>query len=372
MHFQPLELFPPVMNFITTASNKKEFAGNLDVFSTKNDKSQFEYSNDNVKLNRLKGIAPHFGKLEKLIRYFAIYGRMTLFLLQKKPKTVVYFETLSALPVILYYFLSSKKNKPSVYIHYHELVTISELSKGRWLNKKINSLEQKIYKHIKWISQTNYKRLEIFSEQYRLNIENKKLNTLPNYPPSSWLKKSRHEAESTKNTVIKLIHIGALSTKGMYLENVLEHFGGDPQFTLDFYSHNFTNETRELISRYENCSIHGSIAYQEIPKLKGLYDVGLVLYNGMSTNVKFCAPNKIFEYLALDLDVWCSDKLITARDYERLDCYPKMIMVDYENLEEFDVVTALDRKGLNYIQSPYVCEPVYEKLLNVINENTHS
>lgn len=370
-HFQPLELFPPAMNFITSVSNNKGFFGNLTVFSTKNNNNQFKYENGKIELKRLKGIEPHARKLSKLVRYFAIYARITLFLIKKKPNKVVYFETLSALPIILYYFLSSRKNKPSIYVHYHELVTIQELSKGRWLNQKINILEQKIYTLAKWISQTNLKRLEIFSEQYGLDKENEKLNTLPNYPPSSWLRAPKQMNEAETTDIIKLVHIGALSTDGMYLEHVLKHFGNNPKFTIDFYSHNFTPVITTLISGNNNCSIKGSIAYQDIPSLKGLYDVGLVLYRALTTNVMYCAPNKIFEYLALDLDVWCSDKLITAGEHERLECYPKMIMVDYENMEAFDVGKATDKSGLEYVPSPYVCEPVYEKLLNAINENTH-
>jgi hypothetical protein len=49
-----------------------------------------------------------------------------------------------------------------------------------------------------------------------------------------------------------------------------------------------------------------------------------------------------------------------------------MIMVDYENLEAFDVDNALDTSGLEYVPSPYVCEPVYEKFLSAINENSNT
>jgi hypothetical protein len=372
IHFLPIELFPPALNFINAASKKKEFQGEITVFSTKKAHSQFQYFNKNVRLIRPYEISLNNIKLIKLMKYVVIYGRITLYLLIKRPKTVVYYETFSALPVILYFYLSRQSRKPLIYIHCHELVTLIELSKGRWFYKNINRLEQKIYNHAKWISHTNNKRLDIFSEQYGLDKKNEKLNILPNYPPSLWIKRTKYNEENKKNKIIKLVHIGALSIKGMYFENVLEWFGNKPEFTIDFYSHNFTNEIKALISSYGNCSINGSIAYNDIPSLKGFYDVGLVLYNGVSLNFTYNAPNKIFEYLALDLDVWCSNKLITSSDYVRLDCYPKMIMVDYENLEAFDVDKALDTSGLEYVPSPYVCEPVYEKFLSAINENSNT
>lgn len=371
IHFQPLELFPPVMNFISTAARSKDFSNELYVLTTKSQSNQRLFLEQNVNIKRLNGISPLRGKLFKLLKYFHIYSYFTFFLILKRPKFVIYFETLSALPAIVYYFLCSKKGKPLIFIHYHEIVTLDELSKGRWLNKKINSFEKRIYKNASWISQTNAQRIKIFQQQYGLENKLSKFHTLPNYPPSSWLKVPKERNSEIVN-VIKLVHIGALSIKGMYLENILAYAGNSPKFSIDFYSHKFTPEIKELLSKYSNCQVKGSIAYEDIPTLKGKYDVGLVLYNALSLNVKYCAPNKIFEYLALDLDVWCSDKLITAKEHERLNCYPKMIMLDFERLQDFDVEKALSREGLEHVFSPYFCEPVYETLLNEINENSNS
>lgn len=367
VHFQPLELYPPAMNFITTVANQSELKGKISVLTTKNRIGPISYSKTGVVIKRLPQIVPSSNKLLKLFQYCFIYCSFTLHLLYRRPKVVVYFETLSALPVIFYYFLCRKKKKPMIYIHYHEIVTLDELSQGRWLNKKINSLEKRIYKHATWISQTNAQRLELFQEQYDLDGTHNRFHILPNYPPYSWLKAPKHKHSENAN-IIKLVHIGALSTKSMYLENILEFVGNNPKFMIDFYSHKFTQEISQLLSHFENCHIKGSIAYVDIPKLKGLYDVGLVMYNGSSLNFTYNAPNKIFEYLALDLDVWCSDKLITARDHERLDCYPKMIMVDYEKLQDFAVEKGLNKDGLEYIPSPYFCEPVYETLLKEIEK----
>jgi hypothetical protein len=193
---------------------------------------------------------------------------------------------------------------------------------------------------------------------------------MPNYPPQSWVEKKA--LPKPNKGIVKLVHIGSLSLEGMYLQEVLDHFGSNPLYSIDFYSHNFTNRVEKAIQLHDNCAIKGSIPYNSIPSLKGEYDVGLVLYKGLSVNFTYNAPNKIFEYLALDFDVWCSNKLITARDYQRLDCFPKVIMVNFESLNQFDTYKALDKNGLTYIPSPYICEPIYDKLLKAIDENTHS
>jgi hypothetical protein len=149
----------------------------------------------------------------------------------------------------------------------------------------------------------------------------------------------------------------------MYLTEVLTRFGNSSEFSIDFYSFTFSDNVKVLINQYTNCHIMGAIQYKDIPKLKGKYDVGLVMYKAESLNFKYNAPNKIFEYLALDMDVWCSDRLFTAKEYKRDHCYPKLLMVDYDNLETFNENKALDKTGLAYKQSNYICEEVYESFL---------
>lgn len=365
-HFLPIELFPPILNIIDYIATQKDKKYSITLYTTHANKTVKEFNCDGVTIIKFKGINPNDNGVVKLFKYFGIYFNVLKQLFQLKPKHLIYFETLSSLPCVIY---KQYYKNVILYAHYHELVTLKELNKGRTLNKLLNKLEATQYKKYYWISQTNEQRLRLFLKQYNLDFNSKIHHTLPNYPPYSWLKALNHSEKIKQKNLIKLVHIGSLSTKGMYLKNLLQQFGNNSNFSMDFYSHKFTDEITELISRYNNCFTKGAIAYQDIPKLKGLYDVGLVLYNGSSLNFTYNAPNKIFEYLALDLDVWCSNKLITAKNYERLDCYPKMIMVDYEKLEEFNVEETLDKKGLKYVQSPYVCEPVYDKLINEIDED---
>lgn len=366
VHFSPLELYPPVMNLLDYFSEEgSDFK--FIVFSTSSSDNLKTYFNSNIEINRFRPVVPSHNVIIKISRYLAFYLSAFLTLLRIKPNRIIYFESLSALPAIWYKIW---KNDAAIYAHYHEIVTLGELKSGRLLNRLINGIEAKYYPKFTWISQTNKTRISIFKDQYRLNAKLESFGVLPNFPPKSWISSSSLPRKN--NRIIKLLHIGALSIKGMYLKEALDQFGSNPNYTIDFYSHNFSTEVKEAILQHKNCTIHGAINYQDIPKLKGLYDVGLVLYKALSSNVKYCAPNKVFEYLALDLDVWCSDKLITAKEYERLDCYPKMIMVDFTKLDQFNTDKAIDRAGLDYVVSSYVCEPEYETLLNVLNENTRT
>ncbi|WP_282780612.1 hypothetical protein [Phaeodactylibacter xiamenensis] len=363
VHFSPLELYPPAINLLEYFY-QFENELNIKVFSTVPNNNLKRLHNSKIEIIRYPPIIASDNILVKLWGYLVFYLSVFFSLIRFKPDKIIYFETLSALPCIWYKILRKRVN---IFVHYHELVTLEELKYGRTLNKFINNIESKHYRSYKWISQTNQIRLNIFTDQYNLSEKLKSLNVMPNYPPQAWLNQD-HQRRRDNNETIKLIHIGSLSLQGMYLQEVLSHFGSKPQYSIDFYSHNFSKEVREAIQLHNNCTIHGAIDYQDIPKLKGLYEVGLVMYKALSLNVKYCAPNKIFEYLALDLDVWCSDKLITAKNYERLGYYPKLIMVDYEDLANFDVEKAIDKTGLPFVPSSYACEPVYEKLIHEIRK----
>ena len=363
IHFLPLELYPPIINLLDYLSTAKP-KFNIIVFTTKSNTTLTPYSNDNIQICRYPPIHPKASNFSKVSRYARFYLSSFLKILSFKPSTILYFETLSALPALWY---KKFKKNVNIFAHYHEIVTLKELESERPLNKFINTIEKKHYRQYKWISQTNNMRLSIFAKQYGISENASNLQTLPNYPPQSWVTKPKIVQDKSK--IIKLLYIGSLSLEGMYLQEVLDQFGSNPKFSIDFYSHQFTKKVKNAILKHKNCQIKGAINYQEIPNLKGKYDIGLVMYKDHSINVKYCAPNKLFEYLALDLDVWCSDKLITAENYERLNCYPKVLMLDYENLASFDVEKAISKRNLKYVPSPYIAEDVYENLVNAINGN---
>ena len=362
-HFLPIEVFPPVMNILDYLSrNSQGFA--ITVITTYPNKSLTLFSNEDIEFYRFKNIDASSKAIHKIVGYLRMYIGALYYMFKLRPSMVFYFETLSSLSPLIYKWFY-KKTK--LYIHYHEIVTVSELKSGRPLNKLLNKLEQRFYNKAHWLSQTNAKRMEIFLQQYHLDFNPNQHKYLPNYPSKTWLsykESNKIEECESSNDVIKLVHIGALSLTGMYLNEILEAFGDNPNYELYFYSHSTNHEIIEKLKLYQNVHFMGSINYNDIPKLKKKYDVGLVLYKGNSHNVRYSAPNKIFEYLALDLDVWCSDKLVTASDHVIEKTYPKMLMVDFENLESLEIKKLINRDGLEYKSTPYYCEAVYKSLLN--------
>jgi hypothetical protein len=288
-----------------------------------------------------------------VLRFFLRGNLSTLF----QSGTVMCFESISVIGLCVSNVFNHRQK---LLMHYHEYFSIEEYRGESFLEFLGYKLEGSVLKKALWISHTNDDRLNLWAKD-NSNINPLVLKVFPNYPPSIW-KNSNREIINQINK-IRLVHIGSLSIDSMYLNEVLSHFGSNSSYSIDFYSHKFSQDVRDAIELHDNCKINGAIDYENIPKLKGLFDVGLVLYKGLSLNFKYNAPNKIFEYLALDLDVWCSDKLISAKRFERLNCYPKMIMVDYTAINQFDVERARSKVGLAYSPTPYTCETVFNEIL---------
>ena len=338
LHFRQKELYPPLLNmlaFLDQEGIAYKFIGGYKSTASKN-----------------KGI----NQIKLYVKYlkFVLSG---FFAIMSTRRNVLYYESISALPVELYNRLLPT-NRLRIFIHFHEYFSKNEYKNQSFLEKTGRAQELDLFKKAVWISHTNKDRLELFKRDIGFEIKTSVLRTMPNYPPKSWSALNKSNIGNS-NSKIKLLHIGSLSFAGLYLKELLDHFGNDERFEMHFYSHIKNAEVIESLKKYSNVLFHGSIAYNDIPTLRGSYDIGLVLYKGESLNFTYNAPNKIFEYLALDLDVWCSDKLLTAAKYQNQLSYPKVIMVDFENLDSFDDLVAIDRKNLNYQRMDYFCENVY-------------
>ena len=78
------------------------------------------------------------------------------------------------------------------------------------------------------------------------------------------------------------------------------------------------------------------------------------------------APNKLFEYLACGLDVWFPHLIKSSLPYATESSYPKVLPVNFDKLETYDLKVMIDRTGLEYKPSDYYCEDGFSYLLNTI------
>ena len=100
------------------------------------------------------------------------------------------------------------------------------------------------------------------------------------------------------------------------------------------------------------------------------YDVGVILYRCNTTNYKYNASNKLFEYLACGLEVWYPPQMLGVKPYSQNDVFPRVMEVDYDQLGDLDLTKMQSRNHLSAADAPPSCEQEFKKLLAAINKTS--
>ena len=360
-HFLPLEGYPPIQNLINFLALKNNIK--LYCFSTIG-KYQFKYKNNNTTIYRF-GLLNKYGFLSKILLWlsyinYSIFSIIYTFII--RPDILIYYETISAIPSIFFKLFGSRK---PLFIHYHEYTSKNEYLNGPAIYKFIHSLEKHLYKNASWISHTNYDRLWMFADDNQLLLE-KNLYVMPNYPPKSWMRTSLNRENKE---LIKLVYVGySLADETMYANEIINFAAKHPNsISLTFY---LFNTPKEYIRKVEELNIDNihflpSLNYQQIPDKIYMYDIGLIIYKGTSLNYEFNAPNKLFEYLAVNLNVIFPKEMKGCYDYIRNDSFPFVKKLDFEKLNIKEIKKLLS-ENKNYEPSNYWCDDVYEDIYNKI------
>jgi hypothetical protein len=289
---------------------------------------------------------------KRYVNYFLFHFVTFYHLVRKWPEKVFYFETLSFLPVYLYKRFFNRN--ADVMVHYHEYTSTAEYQNGMKMEKWFHKLETKMYPKINWVSHVIPERMDLFKMDHP-NITFTNTKILTNFPPLSW----KQQKVSEVKIPVKVFYIGALSMKTMYLKQFSEwvhHQEG--KILWDIYSANFESEALEYLQRLNSPYINfkEGINYFDIPSVLNQYDVGVILYTGYVLNHIFSAPNKLFEYLAGDLDVWIPNVLKGCLPFVTESTFPKVTLLDFNHLSSIELEKLIDRKGLTYKHSDFYSE----------------
>jgi hypothetical protein len=318
----------------------------------------FEAPAPNIKIIRIGGI-PQRSLPKRLAVYFQFYLGVLLRMISWRPDTVLYYESISSWPGLVYKKWVNRGC--SLFIHYHEYCSTEEYNSGMIFVRWFHRSEKKIYPRTAWLSHTNQDRMDAFcADNEGIAIPHKRI--LPNYPSAKWA----IAAPRLVNSPLKIIYIGALSMEAMYVREFSEWVlskGG--QVLWDIYSVNISPEVKEYLSNLDKNIIgyRGICNYYELPKILPQYDVGVVLYKGIIRNHIIAVSNKVFEYLSNGLDVWYSREMTGTDPYITKGVFPKVIPMNCQSMSDFDLASALDRTGLEYRRSPYCYEDIYLSLL---------
>lgn len=361
IHFQPLELFPPAMNMIDYLGKEKNFQ--LIVVTNRKSKKNYllEYDpGEHIKIFRPAKQTEW--ALARYVNYFIYYLSVFFLLIWHHPATVIYFETLSSWPALVYKKIKGKG--VNLMVHYHEYTEPELYKQGMFLSRWMHGIESKMYHRFSWISHTNPVRMEMFKRDNDLNeMPESVFHVIPNYPPQSWM--NAEPKDYSKNKLKKLVFVGSLGYKNMYLQEVIDWLTDQQdEFSLDVYSYNIDEKARQVLeNNNKNIRYCGGCDYQSLPEILKNYDIGLVIYKPFSQNTIHAVSNKVFEYLACGLDVWFSEDMSYTFKYARTDVYPKVIPVNFKELNSFDFESAIAKENLPYEASTFFYENIYPEIM---------
>ena len=358
-------MYPPVQNFIQVLE-KDQPPVNIYVFTTKGVRSKlklFETGNKKIRIIRMGKSGVGMNMLRRLWNYCFFFTGSFFYLLIKRPKRILYYETISSFPVWLYRRFINKKT--AILIHYHEYTSPQEYQSGMWLTKVFHHREKWLYPRAKWVSHTNENRMKLFETDIApVKITNPFI--VPNYPPKAWYREAKG---NDRTPTLRIVYIGALSLDTMYTKEFAQWVKQkNGEVTWHIYSNNILEEVQAFLKEINSPDIiiKNGLGYDELPAVLKEYDIGVILYKGHIPNYIYNAPNKLFEYLACGLDVWYPGVMKEIDLYETVNSFPKVLKVDFDKLDSFNLQIALNKEGLTKVVSPFFCEDAFASLATTL------
>jgi len=363
-HFSPLELYPPVMNFLDCLQEKLSENDLVWVYTTRPPASMELYipKRKQVSIKRLAYYTVTLSAASRIVQYLRYYLNSFIQCLRFRPSKLFYYETISSF--IPYLLKKLRGNQVELFIHYHEYMTPKEYGQ-MILNKTFHQLEKRIYNRAKWISHSNKYRMQLFLKDLGSpSLTN--THIFPNYPPAAWVSPAKDKIIQP----VKLMYVGSMgSLEMLYIREIFEWIESNSgAVLLDIYSFKVAEEIKSF-SAETSCNYikwKGPIAYKNLPQIIKLYDTGLILYKGLSANTIYSASNKLFEYLVCGLDVWYPVELIGSHEYNSPEFWPKVLPLDFSRLGQYNLDELVERKAGYRRQVNYSCEDAASELINMI------
>jgi hypothetical protein len=362
IHYQPLEMFPPVLNSIDFFSENSGDQYALHVFTTATDSIKSFYVNKHANIIRSTQGFKKWGGIGTILRFLFFTVNALFKLIKLKPAAIYYYESHSALPVYLYKKYVNKRVR--ILIHYHEYMSPEEYrQKGMRVINYAHSKERYLYTVAEWISHTNGERMKMFLID-NPSIKRDICHIAPNFPSRKWAVAAKDQRNF--NQIYKLVYVGSFgSFDDLYIREVLQWVKKNRgTVSLDIYSFNMPQHISNYIEelKADNIQVKGAVKYDSLPLVLKEYNIGLIMYKATSLNVKYCAPNKLFEYLACGLDVWFPEDMLGCYEYINSESFPKVIKINFRELDRFDVKTAANRNGIKERETDFYNEEVMKPL----------
>ena len=340
LHSQPLEKYPPILNLIREL--EREGIKEVSVLSTNTANNWFKSS---ISIFRWGNLGS-----SKCSRYttYIIFNLFALcYLLIKRPSKVVYYETLSCWPVYCY---KKIRSNTKVFIHFHEYTSKEEKNRSSAYYKNLLAKEVYLLQQANWVSHTNEDRMRMFEKDYPF-LQAAQCHIFPNYPPADWSVRAQQiRANQAASDIIKLVYVGALGLQTTYIKELVEWIQEQRgKYSLDIYTDNIEQEVTEFLQDINSSFIQlkAAIPYFDLPEVLAQYDIGMVLYKGVSLNHIYSVPNKVIDYLACGLQVICTIELKSCFEFKKKNSLDVLYMIDFKNINTIATIES-NCIALNY------------------------
>lgn len=282
--------------------------------------------------------------------------------IKHKNKNVVYY-TIDLFTLYVATFIKGKHDK--LIYHQFETLEINSMNKlDKLLIKRITNRLSKI--DIIILPEAN--RIEIFKQQINCT-DNKKFFLLPNTNNRD-VDEQVNVKESDK---IIVAHIGSVGNNS----NIISYIEAIKKMNTDKYEFWFVGRLLpNIIStinemNFKNIKLINQVPHNELDRIYKMIDIGIILYDNSSVNLRYCAPNKLYEYWSYGIPVIGDllPGLMSVFEYEE-----QGVLVDMSNdIEIAEAIKAISSKNISernklirLFQSKYKLENYYNALLDEI------
>jgi hypothetical protein len=358
VHAHPLERYPPVTNAIDYFCSRPGI--DVLVVSIDSPPNLSAYDNSAGEIQRIPFRDPKASSLGNAVRGFYWHWKAAKVIASWKPDVIFYWDPQSALAC--YLCLRWMGCKAALFMHHHEYHAPADLLRIGMRIARIGHYFERhwLFPRAEWISQTNSERMRLFHSDVP-GLTDDQMRVMPNYPPASWMARARKAWIDRQGRTLRLVYVGSLSLDDTFLEPLVNWLLAHPaaDLTLDVFSNNCEQRTLQFLRAANGAIVRlheGGVDYQQIPDVLADFDVGLVLYRCRTVNYQYNASNKLFEYLMCGLDVWYPPVMLGVKPYARDAVWPRVIEVDFENLDSLNLNKLRSRASLPHVPWTESCE----------------
>jgi glycosyltransferase involved in cell wall biosynthesis len=363
-----IEGYPPSLNALNELAKSFD---TVQVLVINNQETSWQYPK-NVTLIECGDYFPTWDIVNKKnidkIKDFTQFIVLIRKLLQSKEiNLVVSYSPISLFAYWLLQKMLSKKNKPLLWYHNHDVMELSKTKKYTiaWVAALV---EKNIFDKLDFFSLPAQDRKQYFPLE---NLKGKYFY-IPNVPAKSFYNQF-YQPKTVKVKTIKLIFQGTIA-KGHGLEEVIKYILptiiADKNFELNLkglISDDYKNELLQLavINNVEKQVIfHGFGAYQDVPRIASACHIGIAIHKGTDIMNKTLgtSSNKIYEYAAVGLPVLLFDN---EHFREHLEKYTWAFFTDTSEKSLFDCI---EKIIANY---EYLSQKAHEDFESHLNFETY-